>query len=102
MIQSSSKLLSFHLGTCTETCMYSSQQLLLSIFVLRFILNIEKVIQPYINHFLLYCTSTGSADTGGGAEERQALNAGKDLSDVSDVFDNLLALMVSLSSAHSP
>ena len=74
-------LLFLHLGTCTETCMYSTQQLLLSIFVLRFILNIEKVVQPYINQFLMYCTSTGSADSGGGAEERELLNAGEGVSD---------------------
>ena len=61
--------------------MYSTQQLLLSIFVLRFILNIEKVVQPYINQFLMYCTSTGSADSGGGAEERELLNAGEGVSD---------------------
>ena len=87
-------LLFLHLGTCTETCMYSTQQLLLSIFVLRFILNIEKVVQPYINQFLMYCTSTGSADSGGGAEERELLNAGEGVS------DNLLFLL-GLSSYHS-
>ena len=74
--------------------MYSTQQLLLSIFVLRFILNIEKVVQPYINQFLMYCTSTGSADSGGGAEERELLNAGEGVS------DNLLFLL-GLSSYHS-
>lgn len=77
-------------GTCATTCMYSTQQLLLSIFVLRFVLNIEKVVQPYVNQLVMYCTGTGSADTEVDTEERQALNSGDDISADRGSFDFFL------------
>ena len=60
-------------GTCSSSCLFNAQQLLFAIFILRFLLNIEEVLHPYLR----MCYTTSAAGDTGDMEERQALNSGE-------------------------
>ena len=69
-------------GTCSDDCIYHAQQLLLTIFVLRFLINLEAIFMPYFRCMCTYCCAccygkTLKEDKSANRDETPLLQTGK-------------------------